>query len=77
MSLLGIASYKLKFVEITGLISAYVVGVYIWITGGIAVFTAVLMFFVLSGIATKYKYKQKKKDNVEQEFGGSRNWRNV
>ncbi len=77
MSLLGVLSYRLGFVDISGLISAFVVGFTVWYTGGPAAFTVMLFFFISAGLATKYKYKAKVKKNVAQEAKGKRSWRNV
>ena len=75
MSILGALSYKLHFVDVSGLISAYVVGVTVWYTGGVAAFTILLFFFLASGLATKFKYKAKAKRNLAQEGKGKRSWR--
>ena len=72
MSILGALSYKLHFVDVSGLISAYVVGVTVWYTGGVAAFTILLFFFLASGLATKFKYKAKAKRNLAQEGKGKR-----
>ena len=77
MSLLGIVSYKIGFVDITGLISSFAIGIVIWITGGISIFISLLFFFVAAGAATKYKYKIKKEAGVQQENKGRRSWKNV
>lgn len=77
MAFLGALTYKLHFVDVSGLIGAFVVGFTVWYTGGIAAFTILLFFFVASGIATKYKYKSKAKVGLAQEGKGKRSWRNV
>jgi len=77
MAILGALSYKLHFVDVSGLISAFVVGVTVWYTGGVAAFTILLFFFLASGVATKFKYKAKAKQNLAQEGKGKRSWRNV
>ncbi len=77
MGLLGALSYRLHFVDISGLISAFVVGFTVWYTGGVAAFSVLLFFFLSSGLATKYKYKAKLKKNVAQEGKGKRSWKNV
>jgi len=77
MGIIGALSYKLGFVDISGLISAFVVGFTVWYTGGVAAFSVLLFFFISSGIATKFKYKAKLKRNVAQEAKGKRSWRNV
>ena len=77
MSLIGAVAYKAHFVDISGLVAAFVVGFTIWYTGGVAAFVIVLFFFLSSGVATKYKYKAKIKKNVAQEGKGKRSWVNV
>ncbi|MFW9843901.1 MAG: DUF92 domain-containing protein [Candidatus Thorarchaeota archaeon] len=77
MSLIGALAYKAHFVDISGLVAAFVVGFTIWYTGGPAAFVIVLFFFLSSGVATKYKYKAKIKKNVAQEGKGKRSWVNV
>ncbi len=77
MAVLGAISYKLQFVDVSGLISAFVVGVTVWYTGGAASFMILLFFFLASGVATRFKYKAKAKQNLAQEGKGKRSWRNV
>jgi uncharacterized protein (TIGR00297 family) len=77
MTLLGGVSYKLHFVDISGLISAFMVGFIVWYAGGPAAFTVLLFFFLSSGMATKFKYKAKAKAGVAQESKGRRSWKNV
>jgi len=77
MSLIGALAYKAHFVDISGLVAAFVVGFTIWYTGGPASFVIILFFFMSAGLATKYKYKAKVKKNVAQEGMGKRSWVNV
>ena len=77
MTIIGVLAYKLGFVDITGLISAFVVGFTVWYTGGYALFALLLFFFIGAGFATKYKYKAKAKKGLAQESKGKRSWRNV
>ncbi|MHA1950704.1 MAG: hypothetical protein ACW987_12645 [Candidatus Thorarchaeota archaeon] len=42
MTIVGALAYKLNFVDISGLISAFVVGFTIWYTGGIVSFVIIL-----------------------------------
>ncbi|MBY8999223.1 MAG: DUF92 domain-containing protein, partial [Candidatus Thorarchaeota archaeon] len=74
MSLIGALAYKAHFVDISGLVAAFVVGFTIWYTGGPASFAIILFFFMSAGVATKYKYKAKVKKNVAQEGKGKRSW---
>jgi uncharacterized protein (TIGR00297 family) len=77
MTLVGALAYKLHFVDISGLISAFVVGFTIWYTGGVVSFIIILFFFMSAGLATKLKYKEKAKQNLAQEGKGKRSWVNV
>jgi len=77
MTLIGALAYKAHFVDISGLVAAFVVGFTIWYTGGPASFVIILFFFMSAGVATKYKYKAKLQKNVAQEGKGKRSWVNV
>lgn len=77
MSAIAALAYKAHFVDISGLVAAFVVGFTIWYTGGPAAFVIILFFFMSAGVATKYKYKAKIKKNVAQEGKGKRSWVNV
>jgi uncharacterized protein (TIGR00297 family) len=77
MGVVGALAYKAHFVDISGLISAFIVGFTIWYTGGVAAFVIILFFFISAGVATKYKYKAKLQKNVAQEGKGKRSWKNV
>lgn len=77
MAVLAGVSYKLHFVDISGLVSAFMVGFIVWYAGGPAAFTILLFFFLSSGMATKFKYKAKAKQGVAQESKGRRSWKNV
>ena len=70
MTIVGALAYKLNFVDISGLISAFVVGFTIWYTGGVVSFVIILFFFLSAGLATKMKYKEKAKQNLAQEGKG-------
>ncbi len=77
MGLIGALSYRLHFVDISGLIAAFVVGYTVWYTGGPAAFSVLLFYFIAAGIATKFKYKAKAKKGLAQEAKGKRSWKNV
>jgi len=77
MAIIGILSYELKLVDIWGMISGLAIGMTIWAFGGIGPFVMILGFFTASGLATKYKYRKKKKDGVAQERSGRRGWKNI
>jgi uncharacterized protein (TIGR00297 family) len=77
MAIIGALAYRLHFVDVSGLISAFVVGFTVWYTGGVAAFVIMLFFFMSAGLATKFKYKAKAKQGLAQEGKGKRSWRNV
>ena len=77
MAIIGALAYRAHFVDVSGLIGAFVIGFTVWYTGGVAAFTIILFFFFSSGLATKYKYKAKAKVNLAQEGKGKRSWKNV
>ncbi|UCH03537.1 MAG: DUF92 domain-containing protein, partial [Candidatus Thorarchaeota archaeon] len=59
MTVIGVLAYKAGFLDISGLVSAFIVGFTVWYTGGPPAFTILLFFFLSSGVATKFKYKAK------------------
>jgi uncharacterized protein (TIGR00297 family) len=77
MCVIGILVYKIGFVDISGLISAFIIGFTTWYTGGVAAFIMLFFFFGSAGVATKFKYKAKAKQGLAQESKGKRSWRNV
>jgi len=77
MTVIGILSYKMNFVDKTGFLVGEIVGIVIWTFGGIGPFVMILGFFTASGLATKYKYRKKKRDGVAQEHSGRRGWKNI
>ncbi len=77
MAIMGTLAYKAKFVDISGLISAFIIGFLVWYTGGPAAFSLVLFFFLAAGVATRFKYKAKAKVGLAQEGKGRRSWKNV
>ncbi|UCE09667.1 MAG: DUF92 domain-containing protein [Candidatus Thorarchaeota archaeon] len=77
MAVMGTLAYKAGFVDISGLISAFIIGFAVWYTGGPASFTLLLFFFLSAGLATKFKYKAKAKAGLAQEGKGKRSWKNV
>ena len=68
MTIIGALAYKANFVDISGLVAAFVVGFTIWYTGGPASFIIILFFFMSAGIATKYRRMLHKKEK-ERDHG--------
>jgi len=76
-SVIGLPSYKMRVVSLSGLLSGYVMGIGIIYFGGWGAFVIIFMFFLLSGITTKYHYDQKKKKGLAEQKGGARGYMNV
>lgn len=76
-SLIGLPSYRIRVVSLSGLLSGYVMGIGIIMTGGWGAFVVIMMFFVLSGLTTKFHYDKKKKRGIAEAAGGARGYKNV
>jgi len=77
VGLFGAISYKIAIVDLTGLIAGFIVGFTVYASGGEFLFIPLLVFHLVSGIFTKYKYEYKRKKGVAEEKKGARGWRNV
>ena len=75
----GLASFKAKIVDYSGLIAGILVGLSVFIIPeyGWKWFIVLLIFHLVAGQFTKYKYEAKRKTGVAQEKGGARAWPNV
>ncbi len=60
VSLFGVASIKMKIVDLSGLAAGFIVGFFIFIVGIWKWFTIILAFHLITGVFTKYKYEPKK-----------------
>ncbi|MEM2082899.1 MAG: DUF92 domain-containing protein [Nitrososphaerota archaeon] len=77
VGLFGAISYKIAIVDLTGLIAGFIIGFTVYASGGEFLFIPLLVFHLVSGIFTKYKYEYKRKKGVAEEKKGARGWRNV
>lgn len=75
--LLGYLAYVAKIADISGLLSATLVGVLIIAFTNVWWFLLLLTFYMLGGGFTKYKYEYKKSLGIAQGKGGARGYRNV
>lgn len=75
--LFGIISLKKKLVDTTGFIAGLFVGLSVILLGGWNWFITLLLFHLVAGIATKWKYEHKRSLGVAEEKGGARSWKNV
>jgi len=76
-SIIGLPSYRIRVVSLSGLLSGYIMGIGIIFFGEWGAFAIILMFFILSGMTTKYHYDQKKKRGIAEKKGGARGYKNV
>ena len=73
----GIVSLRKKLVDLTGFMAGLVVGLSVIFLGGWNWFIVLLLFHLVAGVATKWKYEYKRRLGVAEEKGGARGWRNV
>lgn len=78
-AILGVLSFKLKFVSFSGLIAAFFLGVLIFVfpPEGWKWFIIILIFHIVAAQFTKYKYEIKRRKGFAQEKGGAREWPNI
>ena len=74
---LGYLAYAAGIADVSGLISATLVGVLIIVFANIWWFLLLLTFYLLGGGFTKYKYKYKQSLGIAQGKGGARGYKNV
>ena len=77
MLAIGYVSYKVNIADITGALSGVLLGVLIIVFSDIRWFAILLVFFILGGVFTRYKYGYKQSLGIAQAEGGARGYRNV
>lgn len=75
--ILGFLAYCAGVSDISGILSATLVGALIIAFTSIWWFVLLLAFYALGGLFTKYKYAYKKARGVAEKKGGARGYRNV
>ncbi|MCK5660734.1 MAG: TIGR00297 family protein [Methanosarcinales archaeon] len=75
--ILGFLAYRVGVSDISGILSATLVGALIIAFTSIWWFVLLLAFYALGGLFTKYKYAYKKARGVAEKKGGARGYRNV
>ncbi|OPX71637.1 MAG: hypothetical protein A4E38_00958 [Methanoregulaceae archaeon PtaB.Bin108] len=73
----GYFSYRTKTADVSGLLSAALIGIILIIFADIRWFLVVLAFFILGSASTRFKYEYKQRIGVEQDHGGARGYLNV
>ena len=74
---IGLTSYYLKMVDLSGFIAGMIVGVGIFTFGGPTLYLLILLFHLIAGFATHLKMEEKQKRGVAEFKGGARRWQNV
>ncbi len=74
---LGYIAYRVRIADLSGLLSATLIGVLVIVFGSVWWFILVLLFFVLGGVSTKYRYAYKESMGVAQSRKGVRGYENV
>ncbi len=77
--ILGVISFRFKFVDDSGLAAAFLIGILIFVLppDGWKWFIVVLIFHGVAAQFTKYKYAMKRRMGFAQEKGGARAWQNI
>ena len=74
---LGYISYALETASVPGMLTGVLLGLLTVVLGGFGWFAALIAFFSIGGLASKYRYEQKAARGVAQEDGGARGTGNV
>lgn len=74
---IGIASYKAKLVDKSGLLSGLAIGIAVYLAFNWEGFLIIFAFFALASAATKFKRKEKAMIGVAQEKGGQRSAKHI
>ena len=76
-TVMAIGSYMRKIFNLSGSISAFVVGMIIGVCGDILWLLVLLVFLLSSFGATKFRFEWKKAEGFQEGVKGERSWRNV
>ncbi|HYU24897.1 MAG TPA: DUF92 domain-containing protein [Thermoanaerobaculia bacterium] len=71
-TVLAIAGWLLRSVDISGAIGGWILGAIIIVGGGPALYVALLTFFIIGAVVTKLGYGRKAMEGLAQEKGGRR-----
>jgi uncharacterized protein (TIGR00297 family) len=74
---LGALAYRAKIADVSALLSAALLGALIIVFTDLSWFLLLLIFFILGGGFTRYKYKYKKSLGIAQNKEGIRSYENV
>jgi uncharacterized protein (TIGR00297 family) len=71
-TILAVAGYLLRTVDLSGLLMGWILGTIVIIGGGPPMYVALLAFFVIGTVCTKLGYARKSREGLAQERGGRR-----
>ena len=76
-TVLAVGTYVRKIFDLSGAVSAFVVGIIIGVCGNVLWLLLLLLFLITSFGATKFRFEWKKSQGFQEGKGGERGWRNV
>lgn len=74
---LGWVSYALQTADVPGMLTGVLLGLVTVVLGGVGWFAALISFFAIGGLASKFRYDDKRERGVAQENEGARGTSNV
>jgi len=74
---LGFITYYKGLLNADGSLTAFFIGLFIALQGGLSLIILLLVFLASAFIATKYKFNYKKERGLQEGFKGERGWTNV
>jgi len=74
---MAVACYKRRVFDLSGSLSAFLVGMVIGICGNVLWLILLLIFLATSFGATKYRFEWKRSEGFQEGKGGERTWKNV
>lgn len=74
---IGVLAFVTRTLDFSGTVASLIVGSAVLFSGGWEWFALLFAFFAFSGIATHYKYEQKRRMGFAEGVAGTRGWRNV
>lgn len=77
LAVLCFLAYRIRALDRAGTVAGGVVGWIVFYVGGLQWFIALIFFFLVSSLLTKYRYGEKRSLGCAQEKEGARGWRNV
>ncbi len=74
---MALLSYRRRIFNLSGSVSAFVVGMVIGVCGNVLWLVLLLVFLLTSFGATKYRFDWKRKQGFQEGKKGERSWRNI